>query len=1031
MTQSMTMSQPSPPAPREGAPIIAIAATFTAEMVRDSLQYWIDAWSLTAEVKFSPYNQVLQQLHDPASLLGANRSGLNVLLLRLEDLRRYQEGEKNSAAVGLEQEKEIAENFSQLLRILKTRAGGHGVPYFVCLCPGSPLLRPDFSAQMRDLMHAELADLSRVHLPAEDGCTAIQPVADPYDALSDELGHIPYTPLYFAALGTCICRLHHALSQAPYKVIVLDCDNTLWSGVCGEDGPEGVGLDAPRQKLQEFMRAQHDGGKLLCICSKNSEEDVARVFERRTDMPLQRRHFAGWQVNWQPKSENLLSLAAELQLGLDSFIFVDDNPVECAEVSANCPEVLVLPLPGDVSRIPAWLGQVWAFDHPRITEEDRQRTAMYLQNRQREQFQSTTGSLSDFIAALDLRIEIDHVSPAQLPRVAQLTSRTNQFNFTTRRRSDADLVGLLRQDSFHILAVTVSDRFGEYGLVGVVIYETTSDALTIDTFLLSCRVLGKGVEHRILSRLGEIALSGNRSFVNAPFLPTAKNMPAHNFLDAVGAQVRKQAGDCIVYCFPADLAADLRFDARSASLQPTGPQDSEGPAGREPGARPAAGRTNSPDPGQLALLSSDIDAVLKAVESSGGWRSATGTQFVAPETATQRQLATIWRRLLRVKSIGLHDNYFELGGDSLLAVRLFSQVYKMSGKQLPLATLFEAPTIEKLARILEMDGWQPSSRSLVPIKASGSKPPFYCVHGVGGNILEYYDLAKYMDDDQPFFGIQALGLNGKQPNVTVEEMAAHYIEEVTAFQPCGPYYLGGSSFGGLVAYEMARQLTAQGEGVAFLALFDTNGPGYRRMLPTTTAWERRVNRLAQRVSLHWGNFLVTEPNQRLNYLREKVKRLVNQTIQANYERGKKTYQAMRFQFARLFWTKAIREVNRAGHWAAGDYLAKEYAGRVTLFRATEQPRGIVPDPTLGWGPLVKGGMEIHDTPGHHGAIVREPRSRVLAAQLKQSLQRAQSIEIAGRSQKVGLRPGARGEFQSSTVAAGDTACGRWTKVMEG
>src|SRR6185503_20000636 len=206
--------------------------------------------------------------------------------------------------------------------------------------------------------------------------------------------------------------------------------------VCGEDGPRGINLDPPRKTLQEFLRRQHDSGQLLCLCSKNNEEDVRDVFQCRPEMPLRSEHFVARRVNWRSKSENLRSLAAELKVGLDSFVFIDDNPMECAEVEANCPEVLCLQLPEDPALIPQFLKHLWVFDHLKLTAEDKKRAVLYHQNHQREQFQAQSLNLADFMAGLNLRLQIEEVKPDQLARIAQLTQRTNQFNFTTRRRSD-------------------------------------------------------------------------------------------------------------------------------------------------------------------------------------------------------------------------------------------------------------------------------------------------------------------------------------------------------------------------------------------------------------------------------------------------------------------------------------------------------------------------------------------------------------------------------------------------------------------
>ncbi len=376
----------------------------------------------------------------------------------------------------------------------------------------------------------------------------------------------------------------------------------------------------------------------------------------------------------------------------------------------------------------------------------------------------------------------------------------------------------------------------------------------------------------------------------------------------------------------------------------------------------------------------------KALPAPDQTRPELAEQFQAPRDELEQQLAKLWEDIFSIERVGVRDNFFELGGHSLLAVRLFAQVKKLTGKDLPLVTLFEAPTIEQLAAILRQQGWESPWASLVPIKPGGSKPPFYCVHGVGGNILEYLDLAKYVDGDQPFYGLQAIGLDGKRPieNLNVEQMAARYIEEVRAFQPRGPYYLGGSSFGGLVAYEMAQQLRAAGEEIGLLAFFDTNGPGYPQLLPTTTALQRKIEWWQDRVALHWGNLRASSGREKLTYVREKAQRWKKQMRW----RRQHLWDQARERVARIFWPEAIRQARAVGYRAGTTYAPRPYEGSATLFRATEQPRGIVEDRALGWGALVKGGLEIYDTPGHHGAIVREPRARELAAQLKDALQKA-------------------------------------------
>ena len=262
-----------------------------------------------------------------------------------------------------------------------------------------------------------------------------------------------------------------------------------------------------------------------------------------------------------------------MNLGVDSFIFVDDNPVECAEVKAACPEVLTLRLPFD-GNIEEFLRHVWAFDRLRMTAEDRQRTMMYRQEADRARFQKEAPAIGEFLAGLDLRVAISEPAIDQFDRIAQLTQRTNQFNFTTIRRNEAEILRLAEL-GLECRCVEVSDRFGDYGLVGVMIFghRSQDEVLEIDTFLLSCRVLGRGVEHAMLNALGEIAGRRQVSLVAATLIPTAKNQPARDFLEEAAGWCRQQVGGNWRYEIPSDVAAAVVYNperAVSSREQPTG-----------------------------------------------------------------------------------------------------------------------------------------------------------------------------------------------------------------------------------------------------------------------------------------------------------------------------------------------------------------------------------------------------------------------------------------------------------------------------
>jgi len=491
-------------------------------------------------VKFAGYNQVFQQLLDPASTLSSNPSGLNVVLIRLEDWWRGA-GAAHCELDDPENAKNRVERNSQdLLDALRSATRNSNVPYLLCFCPASRKTQANdaaatFLASFEAQIAGKLQDMGGVYIVTSAEMAAMYPVAAYDDPKANQAGHVPYTREFYHALGTVIVRRFYRIHTPPHKVIVLDCDNTLWQGVCGEDGTLGVKVGPSFKKLQEFIVAQREAGMLVCLCSKNNPEDAWKVFESNPGMVLRREHIVASRINWQSKSENIRSLAAELQLGLDSFIFLDDSAIECAEVEAGCPEVLTLQLPGAGNDFANFLSHVWAFDHLKITDEDRQRSALYAQNAEREQLRTTSEGLEDFLAGLGLHVEFIPMSKAELPRTAQLTQRTNQFNLTARRFSENELDQFCSADDAECIAVRVRDRFGDYGLVGAMLFTRQENLLNVQNVLLSCRALGRRVEHKMLSHLASIALREGRETLRIHFVPTRKNQPAREFLESLGA----------------------------------------------------------------------------------------------------------------------------------------------------------------------------------------------------------------------------------------------------------------------------------------------------------------------------------------------------------------------------------------------------------------------------------------------------------------------------------------------------------------
>jgi FkbH-like protein len=678
---------------------IAVTATFTAEPVADSISFWMDELGLASELSFAPYNQVFQQLLDPSSLLNQNRHGVNVILLRFEDWVRYEQGD--AAVPASESFVKIERNARELIAGLKAAAERSATPYIVCLCPASPSPledeeRAELFQRTEELVCSSLKDVNGVYVVTGAELAATYPVEERFDTLSDQLGHIPYTQLFFTALGTMVSRKIRAAISASYKVLVLDCDETLWGGICGEDGALGIRIDAARRAVQEFAVEQQEAGMLICLCSKNNEADVVEVFEKRgAEMPLKREHLVSWRINWRPKSENLRELAAELQLGLDRFIFIDDNPAECAEVKANCPEALTIQLPPPASDISSFLQHLWVFDALTVTDVDKRRTALYQQHAQRESLRRESPDIKSFLAGLNLRIQITELTPSQLPRAAQLTQRTNQFNATTIRRTEQELQTLLQSDAFECLTVEAGDRFGDYGLVGLMIFRSGADALEVDTFLLSCRALGKEVEHRMLAGLRELAEARNLNSVYVQYRPTKRNQPALEFLRSLSTEFKSLEDGAGVFQFPVKEQPAPELNGPLAETATVAPSEAAAEAYSR---AQAEARLDSAQVVIIATKLAQPEQIQQWIEiRNRRARPDLEADYVAPRTRTEEILAGIWKRLLGVERVGIHDDFFSLGGHSLLGTQLISLVRSEFQVEVPLRNLFEARTIARFA----------------------------------------------------------------------------------------------------------------------------------------------------------------------------------------------------------------------------------------------------------------------------------------------------------------------------------------------
>lgn len=348
------------------------------------------------------------------------------------------------------------------------------------------------------------------------------------------------------------------------------------------------------------------------------------------------------------------------------------------------------------------------------------------------------------------------------------------------------------------------------------------------------------------------------------------------------------------------------------------------------------------------------------------------------------QLIKLWEKALNVRPIGLRDNFFDLGGNSLGAVRLFSEMRKMFGRSFPLSVLFQAPTVEKLADMIRQGGWSPQWTSLVPIQPGGSKPPFFCVHGGGGNVLIYRELARHLGEDYPFYGLQARGVDGSNDYLTTTEaMAESYLREMRELQPEGPYYIGGFCMGGQVAFEMAQRLVRDGQQVSLLFVIDThNFDG----VPVQLTLTEKMEQIGEKIKFHSSNILQLKLKSQIAYLTEKSKVAFRREMER-----------LRIKIDHLFKLNMHRDVSGPAQEFIEDindraflaYKPSVYPGKMTICKP-KRNYSFLRDPLNGWGKIAAGGLEVVELPSDPGGIFLEPYVQTLAEKLREQIDRAVS-----------------------------------------
>jgi len=551
---------------------VGVVASFTFEPLVPALRLQGLRHGLALDVYCGPFGQIEQELLNPDSGLAAARPDVVLVAARLQDVCPP----LHDAFNGLSAEEASAITDAWLARLraaveaFRARSQAHLLiqgfeqPGWRALGLADAAASPSQAAtieQANAALRAMAATLPNTRVMDYDALVSFHGRGRWADPKTLFFARIPIAPAHYWPLAGFYIRHIYPLYGLARKVIAVDADNTLWGGVVGDVGLHGItlGHDYPGNAFVAFQRRLldlHRRGVVLCILSKNQPGTVEEVLAQHPEMVLRPEHFAALRVNWRPKPENLRDLAATLNLGLDSFVFIDDSPVECELMRAALPQVLTVLLPQEPALSPGMIESLDCFEQYTISEEDRARGQLYRAEAGRRELQTAAVDMPSFYRQLEMKVRIFVDHRPHLGRGAQMTQRTNQFNMHTLRCSEDDMRSFMEDPRHRVFTLALADRFGDNGVVGLAVVRLDPREWRLRLFLMSCRVLGRTVEQAFVAWIAGQALAAGAARLTAEFVPTTKNQPFAGFYPDRGLTPAGTEGGVQLYSW--DLSqADL------------------------------------------------------------------------------------------------------------------------------------------------------------------------------------------------------------------------------------------------------------------------------------------------------------------------------------------------------------------------------------------------------------------------------------------------------------------------------------------
>lgn len=530
---------------------MSICGFSTLNYIEDYFKWAILSEGFIPDVTLGGYNQLFQEMIDPQSLTFNESSEICCIFFELKDLlptEYFSDAMLLQSKEGLDTVKKAIEDFVGMLESVRQRTNAFLLvndffstrlsPYGIADCRQSiyyekiyALANEALMGGIKNIAHSGILPLN--YLIKKYG------ISNAYDPRLRHLADCRFTDPFMYEIAKGIKSYIRAIRGTIKKVLVLDLDNTLWSGVVGEDGWDGVkiGSDPIGRAFVDFQKAVlelNKRGVILAINSKNNENDALEVFNRREEMILKQQHFALLKINWKDKATNCIEIAKEINIGLDSLVFWDDNPTERLFVQESLEQVEVVQVPEDVSLWADYLRDGSYFDVLQISHEDARRGQMYAENRLRAEAEVKATDIQTFLNSLELKVECRYVCEENIARITSLLGRTNQFNLTTKRYSQKEIECMDSELNCKVMSFSAADKFGSYGIIGVVIIKISEAVCDLDSLLLSCRAMGKGIEDVMIWKVSDLAQKAGVDTIKATYVSTKKNVPIKEFLPDKG-----------------------------------------------------------------------------------------------------------------------------------------------------------------------------------------------------------------------------------------------------------------------------------------------------------------------------------------------------------------------------------------------------------------------------------------------------------------------------------------------------------------